>query len=133
MQETSGGATAARTAGGAEGPAEALEKLPDEIERLSGQVAELLEAKLALLKAEVGDEIKTYLRDGAIMGAGGLLALVGFTLLSSRLPKGTGLAYMLVGGATVLAMKERIARRDPVPRRSAEELEKDRRWLQGES
>jgi hypothetical protein len=39
---------------------------------------------------------------------------------------------MLAGGATVLVMMKRIAKRSLVPRGIAEEIREDRRWLREE-
>jgi uncharacterized membrane protein YqjE len=105
------------------------EKLPTQIRNLSEDAVKLLEEHARLFKVEVKEEVSAYLRDGLILGLGGLVATVGFALLSSRLPRGAGLVYMLVGGATVMAMINRIAKRSPVPRGIAEEIKEDRRWL----
>jgi uncharacterized membrane protein YqjE len=110
-----------------------LDNLPTQVERLGSGVVELIESKLQLLKEEVRDDARTYMRDGMILGAGGLLATIGFTLLSSRLPKGTGLVYMLVGGTTVMLMKDRLSQRSLLPQRSVEELKKDKEWVESKA
>jgi uncharacterized membrane protein YqjE len=103
--------------------------LTGQIGRLSEDVVKLLEEHARLFKAEIKEEASAYLRDGLILGLGGVLATVGFALLSSRLPKGAGIVYMLIGGATVLVMKNRIAKRGLIPREITEEIRRDRRWL----
>lgn len=105
------------------------ESLPAQIRDLSEDTIKLLDEHARLFKVEVKEEISAYLRDGLILGLGGLVATVGFALLSSRLPRGAGVVYMLAGGATVLVMVNRIAKRSPVPRGIAEEIREDWRWL----
>jgi uncharacterized membrane protein YqjE len=105
------------------------ESVPAQIRDLSEDAVKLLEEHARLFKVEMKEELSAYLRDGLILGLGGLVAAVGFALLSSRLPRGAGAVYMLVGGATVLLMMNRIAKRSPVPRGIAEEIRVDRRWL----
>jgi uncharacterized membrane protein YqjE len=108
---------------------ENVESLPAQVGHLSEDAINLLEEHLRLFKVEVKEEFSAYLRDGLILGLGGLVAAVGFALLSSRLPKGTGVVYMLMGGATVLLMTKRIAKRGLIPQGIAEEIREDRRWL----
>jgi uncharacterized membrane protein YqjE len=105
------------------------ESVPAQIRDLGEDAVKLLQEHARLFKVEVKEEFSAYLRDGLILGLGGLVATVGFALLSSRLPRGAGAVYMLVGGATVLVMLNRIAKRSPVPRGIAEEIREDRRWL----
>jgi uncharacterized membrane protein YqjE len=105
------------------------ESLPAQVGQLSEDAIKLLEEHLRLFKVEMKEELSAYLRDGLILGLGGLVATVGFALLSSRLPKGTGAVYMLLGGATVLLMTKRISKRGLIPREIAEEIREDRRWL----
>jgi uncharacterized membrane protein YqjE len=105
------------------------ESLPAQIRDLSEDTVKLVDEHARLFKVEMKEEISGYLRDGLILGLGGLVATVGFALLSSRLPRGAGAVYMLVGGATVLVMANRIARRSPVPRGIAEEVREDWQWL----
>jgi uncharacterized membrane protein YqjE len=105
------------------------ESLPTQIRDLSEDAVKLLEQHVRLFKIEMKEELSAYLRDGMILGLGGLVGAVGFALLSSRLPKGAGVVYMLVGGATVLTMMNRIAKRRPIPQGIVEEIRKDRQWL----
>jgi len=104
--------------------------LSGQIGHLREDVVKLVEDHARLLKAEIKEEASAYLRDGMILGMGGILATVGFALLSSRLPKGAGIVYMLIGGVTVLVMMDRIAKRRLIPREITEEIRRDRRWLQ---
>jgi uncharacterized membrane protein YqjE len=103
--------------------------LSGQIGRVSEDVVKLVEDHARLFKAEIKEEASAYLRDGLILGMGGILATVGFALLSSRLPKGAGIVYMLIGGVTVLVMKNRIVKRRLIPSEITEEIRRDRRWL----
>jgi len=105
------------------------ESLPSQLKDLSEDTVKLLEEHARLFQVEMQEELSAYLRDGLILGLGGLVGAVGFALFSSRLPKGTGIVYMLLGGATVLAMTNRLAQRSPIPQRTAAEIKEDRRWL----
>jgi hypothetical protein len=105
------------------------ENLPAQVGQLSEEVINLLEEHVQLVKAEVKQELSAYLRDGMILGLGGLVATIGFALVSARLPKGTGVLYMILGGATVLAMKNRLAQRKLIPQGIAEEIRQDQQWL----
>lgn len=104
-------------------------RLPAQIRDLSEDTIRLLEEHARLFKIEMKEEVSAYLRDGLILGLGGFVGAVGFALLSSRLPKGAGVVYMLIGGATVLAMINRIRKCRPVPQGIAEEIREDRQWL----
>ncbi len=104
--------------------------LSGQIGGVSEDVVKLVEEHVQLFKAEIKDEASACLRDGLILGMGGILATVGFALLSSRLPKGAGIVYMIIGGVTVLVMKDRIAKRRLIPREITEEIRRDKRWLQ---
>src|SRR5215813_9660137 len=105
------------------------ESVPAQIRDLSEDAVKLLEEHARLFKVEMKEEFSAHLRDGLILGLGGLVATVGFALLSSRLPKGTGVVYMLMGGATVLLMAKRISKRGLIPQGITEEIREDRRWL----
>jgi uncharacterized membrane protein YqjE len=69
------------------------ESLPAQVGQLSEDAIKLLEAHVRLFKVEMKEEFSAYLRDGLILGLGGLVATVGFALLNSRLPKGTVVVY----------------------------------------
>jgi len=122
--------------------------------RLGEDVLQLLDSKLILLKVELKEEARAYLASGAVIGAGAMIALVGFVLLNVAVAFGisllfsqsglspaaqlalgfalTGLFYVIVGAILVLAMKARLAKVDLVPDRFVEELRKDKLWLKNE-
>ena len=135
--------TPGREAGG-EGVSALLGRIGDDLTRL-------MEAKLGLLKIEIGEDIREYVRGGAGIGVGGVVVVIGFALLNvgigflvSALFEGThlsqavkyslgffttGALYLLLGGGVIMVYKTRLAGRGIVPKRSMAELQKDKQWL----
>ena len=133
---------------------EAVETLPSLFTRLADQAMQLFEARLGLLRLELKEEVNTYLRGVALIAAGTVVALIGFALLNvaiaffiSMLFQNTGLSqparyavgfiitaalYLTIGGIVVIKAKNRIAKEDVVPPRTAAELERDKEWLKKE-
>lgn len=130
-----------------------IEQLPSLFGRLGDDVMKLLDTKLSLLKVELTEDISVYARGAAFIGVGGFVAAIGFALLNIALALGisafmptdwqqasryavgfvvTGILYLIVGGITIMVMKNKLARRDLVPGRSVEELRKDKEWLKKE-
>ena len=130
-----------------------LDQIPSKISRLGDDVMQLLDAKLGLLKIELKEEASFYGRTSALIAVGGVLAAIGFTLANvavaffvSRLFIGTftepvayalgflltGALYVVIGAAIAATMKKRLASYSAAPRRSIEELRKDKVWLKNE-
>ena len=130
-----------------------IESLPALFGKLGDDVVTLLDTKLSLLKVEVKEDADAYIRGGVMIGIGGVIAAVGFTLLNVAIALGisalmpedmsqptryalgfviTGVLYLIIGGVIVVTMKNRLAKRDIVPNRSVEELRKDKQWLKKE-
>lgn len=128
-----------------------IESLPALFGRLADDVTTLLDTKLSLAKVEIQEDAGAYIRGAVMIGAGALVAAIGFALLNialaffiSRLfsysqPVNyalgftlTGLLYLIVGGVLIYVMKNRLAARTPVPDKSIEELRKDKQWLKNE-
>lgn len=129
-----------------------VERLPTLFGRLGDDVMKLLDTKLSLVKVEVKEEAAVYARSGAGIGVGAILATVGLvlinvavaffvsTLFNFRTPQLnyavgfllTSLVYLIVGGAIIVVMKNRLAAQNIVPHRSVEELRKDKQWLKNE-
>ena len=129
-----------------------IDSLPALFGRLGDDVVKLLDTKLSLVKVELKEDAAYYARGGAVMAVGAVLARVGFALINiaiaffvsklftfedTRLNYAlgfiiTGALYLVVGGILILAMKNRLAARTPVPARSIEELRKDKQWLKNE-
>jgi uncharacterized membrane protein YqjE len=138
--------TASRAAGG--------ESLPHLIGRVGEDLAALLDAKLGLLKIEIEEDIGAYARRGIALGAGIVVALVGFALLNVGIgllvsvlfghmqlsqPMTyalgfliTGAIYLSLGSVVVVLNKKRLAGRGIVPERTIAELQKDKEWLRKE-
>jgi uncharacterized membrane protein YqjE len=128
-----------------------LDELPVLLGKLGDEVMQLVDTKLNLLKVEVKEEADQYVRDGALIGTGGIVASVGFLLfnvavallVSLLFPFSqtvnfalgfvvTGLVYMIVGAIVVVTMKNRLGQRALVPKTSVEELRKDKQWLKND-
>lgn len=124
------------------------------IERLAGDVTMLFDQKLTLLKVEIREEVDAYVRGSILILAGGIISAIGFALANialaflvstlfatadisqpAKYALGfviTGLAYLLLGGALIVITKNRLAKQGIVPRRTMQELERDKEWLQKE-
>lgn len=136
-------------------PRESTEQdLPSLFERLAEHVTKLLDQKLTLLRVEVKEEIDAYVKGAILIAAGGIVAAVGFALANiaiafvvstqfsnmdwsqpAKYALGffiTGLAYLVIGGIVIVITRNRLAKQGLVPRRTVQELEKDREWLQKE-
>jgi uncharacterized membrane protein YqjE len=129
----------------------AIESLPSLFTRLADQLTQLFEAKFALLRVELKEEVATYLRGAVMIVAGGMIALIGFALLNvafaflismlfqstqmsqpARYAAGfiiTAALYLAIGGIVILKAKNRIAEQGIVPPRTASELARDKEWL----
>src|SRR5256885_11054596 len=59
-----------------------LEHIPGLLSRLGDDVTQLLDTKLSLLKVEVKEDVQAYVRGGVLIGVGGVIAVIGFTLLN---------------------------------------------------
>jgi uncharacterized membrane protein YqjE len=125
--------------------------LPSLFERLAADLAKLFDQKVTLLKIEVKEEVDAYIRGGVAILAGAVVATVGFALLNVALAFGittlltelnisqpakyalgfviTGVIYLALGGIVIVMAKNRLARQGLVPRRSVNELEKDKEWI----
>jgi uncharacterized membrane protein YqjE len=131
-----------------------IDSLPSLFGRLGDDVMTLLDTKLSLLKVEVKEEATAYISDGVMMAVGGVIATIGFALLNVAIAFAvstvfantsfsqpakyalgfvvTGIFYLVIGGVIVLVIKNRMAKRDPVPNRTVDELRKDKLWLKKE-
>jgi uncharacterized membrane protein YqjE len=128
--------------------------LPSLLERLAADLSTLFDQKLALLKIEVKEEANAYLRGTVLILAGAIVAAIGFSLTNIALAFGistlfananlsqsakyglgflvTGAAYLVIGTAVILITRKRLAGIGLVPRRTVNELERDKAWLQKE-
>lgn len=130
------------------------DSIPNLLSRLGDDVMQLVNSQLALFKVEIKEEANAYARGAAMIGVGAVVATIGFALLNVAIAFGvstlfaqanfsqpasyalgfvvTGLFYLLVGGIVVIAMKNRLARRELVPPMTVQELRKDKQWLKSE-
>ena len=130
------------------------ESLPTLIGRLGEDIMELVNSQLALLKVEIREEANTYARGAAMIAFGAAVAVVGFALLNVAIAFAvstlfaqanfsqpasyalgflvTGGFYLLVGAIVVLVVKNRLTKQNLVPKRSVQELRKDKEWLKNE-
>lgn len=130
------------------------ESLPTLFSRLGDDVMQLFDTKMSLLKVEIKEEATEYARDGIMIGAGGIIAAVGFALLNVSLAFGistlfadtglsqtakyaigflsAGVLYLIIGSIIMMTMKNRLAKQSLVPDRTVAELRKDKQWLKNE-
>jgi uncharacterized membrane protein YqjE len=130
------------------------ESLPNLISRLGDNIMELVNSQLALLKVEIKEEANAYARGAAMIAFGGAVAVVGFALLNVAIAfavstlfaranfsqpasyalgfLATGGFYLIVGAIVMLVMKNRLANQNLVPKRTVQELRKDKEWLKNE-
>ncbi len=128
--------------------------LPSLFERLAEDVAKLFDQKLALLQIEIKEDVVVYVRAGITILAGATVAAVGFALTNialafavstlfshstlsqpARYSLGfviTGGLYLVIGSMAILIAKKRLAKQGIIPRRTVQELERDKQWLQRE-
>ena len=127
------------------------ENLPSLFGRLGDDLTKLLDLRLDLLKIEIKEEVNAYVRGALTIMVGVTVALVGLALanvalaffvstffagsdLSQPAKYGlgfalTGLGYLLIGSATAIVAKNRVARQSLVPKRSVKEFEKDKQLV----
>jgi uncharacterized membrane protein YqjE len=130
------------------------ESLPNLISRLGDDIMQLVNSQLALLKVEIREEANAYARGAAMIAFGAAVAVVGFALLNVAIAfavstlfaqanfsqpasyalgfLATGAFYLILGGIVVLVMKNRLAKQNLVPKRTVQELRKDKEWLKNE-
>ena len=128
------------------------ESLPNLISRLGDNIMELVNSQLALLKVEIKEEANAYARGAAMIAFA--VAVVGFALLNVAIAfavstlfaranfsqpasyalgfLATGGFYLIVGAIVMLVMKNRLANQNLVPKRTVQELRKDKEWLKKE-
>ncbi len=129
-----------------------IETLPALFGRLGDDVITLLDTKLSLVKVEMKEDAAVYAKAGAGIGFGAILATVGLVLVNVAIaflistlfnfgsqPLNyaggfvlTGVLYLIIGGAIIYVMKNRMMARNPAPEQSIEELRKDKQWLKNE-
>ncbi len=137
-----------------------IDSLPSLFGRLGDNVMQLVDTKLSLMKVELKEDASVYARHGVMIAVGAVVAIIGFALVNiavgcfvallfaSDNPNAavqkygptsyglgfliTGVVYLVVGGIIAYMGKSRLAKFDPAPERSIEELRKDKQWLKNE-
>jgi uncharacterized membrane protein YqjE len=116
-------------------------RLPELLERLYDSLASFLDAKLALFRKEVLEEGQSLIRRCLGVAVAGLVALVGFMVLTAALVLGldswignlslscliVGVAYFAGGAGMAVALARDLAR-EPL-HATGFELEKDKQWI----
>ena len=116
-------------------------RLPELLERLYDSLASFLDAKLALFRKEVWEEGQSLLRRGLGVAAAGVVALVGFMVLTAalilcvdtrigNLPLScliVGGVYFVGGAGTAAALAKNLTGQ-PL-HKTRIELEKDKQWI----
>ena len=130
------------------------ESLPNLFSRLGDDVMHLFNSQLALFKVELKEEAGAYARGITMIAVGAVIATIGFALLNVAIAFAvstlfadanfsqpasyalgfvvTGAFYVLIGAIVVMAVKNRLAKQDLVPKRTVDELRKDKQWLKNE-
>jgi len=128
-----------------------FEALPDLFRRLAGDISSMLSLQVALLKAEIADGMKGYTRGAIILAAAALPAVLTLLFLEAALACflaalfpfrpavsfGIGCAIVMLLNALVAAIAawvgvKEFRKHSLVPRRSIEEIERDKQWLTSE-
>ena len=131
-----------------------FESLPTLLGRLSDDVLDLLNSQLALLKVEMKEQADDYALGAAMMSFAAIIAIVGFALLNVALAFGvstlfaranfstpvsyalgfviTGVFYLIVGLIGISVVRNHLRQRGLTPRRTVQELRKDKEWLKKE-
>jgi uncharacterized membrane protein YqjE len=120
-----------------------LSQLPSLFKRFCDQLLRLLDAQLALFKAELKAGVKIYAKHLILTMSSTLIDLVGFTFLSLGLVFWVnghtanlaisfgcvGGTYLILGFISALVAVRRMAHQRLVFNQTLEELEKDQQWI----
>ena len=120
--------------------------LGDLFRQLAQDSATLVRQEMALAKAELKSNVKSVARDAAMVAVGGILALVGVTVLIAFLVVAVGDAldnywlgalivgvlFLLVGGILAMSNLKKLKHEEITPARTLETLKEDKQWLQSE-
>ena len=118
-------------------------RLFDLVERLIGEVAGLLDQKLALLALEVRNQGAAAVRSvvgllaaATVVGVGMLLMAIALSVWIGTqihsMPGGyaiVGAAFALVGTIAIVTLRGRLRPKDLAPTQTVEELRRDARWI----
>lgn len=141
-------------------PQSDIEQLPTLFGRLGDDVMRLVDTKLSLIKVELKEDASFYARNAAFTVVGAMVALIGFALANVAVaffianlfandapgavaqkfgPTSyglgfliTGIVYLVIGVVVVLVAKNKLAKHNPAPTATLEEIRKDKQWLKNE-
>ena len=116
-------------------------RLPELLERLYDSLASFLDAKLTLFRKEIWEEGQSLVRRGLGVAAAGVVALVGFMVLTAALVSSLatrignlslscliiGAAYFVMGAGMAVVLAKKVTGQ-PLPKTRIE-LEKDKEWV----
>ena len=116
-------------------------RLPELLERLYDSLASFLDAKLTLFRKEIWEEGQSLVRRGLGVAVAGLVALVGFMVLTTALVSSLatrlgslplscviiGAAYFVLGAGMAGVLAKKLTGQ-PLPKTRIE-LEKDKQWI----
>ena len=116
-------------------------RLPELLERLYDSLASFLDAKLKLFRKEIWEEGQSLVRRGLGVAAAGVVALVGFMVLTAALVSSLatrlgsfslscliiGAAYFVMGAGMAVVLAKKVTGQ-PLPKTRIE-LEKDKEWI----
>ncbi len=120
--------------------------LGDLFRQLAQDSATLVRQEMALARAELKSNVKSVARDAAMVAVGGILALVGVTVLIAFLVVAVGDAldnywlgalivgvlFLLAGGILAMTSLKKLKTEEVAPTRTLETLKEDKQWLQSE-
>jgi uncharacterized membrane protein YqjE len=128
-----------------------LRDIPVMIRRLGSDLSTYADQKMALFKAEMREEVRGLLRGTGMMVAGGVLAVLGLSLInialgfflarifpfSQTVNFGLGflslsLIYVVAGIVVLMIGKKRFNETPKVPEKTIEDFKRDKEWLQNE-
>ena len=128
-----------------------LKDIPVMVKRLGGELSTYADQKISLLKAELREEARGLLKGTGFMVAGGVLAVLGLSLINIALgfflarlfpfsqAVNFGLGFLLlsaiyvVAGAVFLMVgKKKFSETPKKPETTIDDLKRDKQWLQNE-
>jgi hypothetical protein len=115
--------------------------LPELLQRIAGNIEEIIRSEFQLAKTEIKEEASKASKPAALIGAGAVLVLYagGFVLLAIVYALGTimaswlaalivGAALAVFGMAFISTAKNKLKQVNAVPKRTAETLREDVEW-----
>jgi uncharacterized membrane protein YqjE len=114
--------------------------------QLAQDSATLVRQEVALAKAEMRENMREMARAGVLMAAGGVALFMALFAFTAFLIVGLGvllanfwlsallvtLAYAVIGGALLMAGKNKMEENDLKPEQTIQTLREDKRWAQSE-